>query len=100
MWPQPLLHDDRAARPAGRQVPQLAVPVAVMRRLWLLGHGVQHSPSPAFQNAALAACNLPWTYEIHDVAPESLPAALDALRSGAVLGANVTIPHKRAVADA
>ena len=69
--------------------------------LWLLGHGVQRSPSPAMQNAALRACGLQdWRYEIHDVAPAELGAALAEMRAGAARGANVTIPHKRAVAAA
>jgi shikimate dehydrogenase len=76
------------------------VPVAVVTRLWLLGHGVEHSPSPAMQNAALRARGLPWSYSIRDVAPASLPGALRELRDGGAAGCNVTIPHKRAVAAA
>jgi shikimate dehydrogenase len=68
--------------------------------LWLLGHGVAASPSPAMQNAGLRACGLDWEYAIRDVAPDDLPRALDELRSGAAAGCNVTIPHKRAVAAA
>jgi shikimate dehydrogenase len=74
------------------------VPVALVTRLWLLGEGVQQSPSPAMQNAALRYHNLSLTYETHDVSPQQLPAAVAALRSGEVAGANVTIPYKRAVA--
>lgn len=69
--------------------------------LWLLGHGVQRSPSPAMQNAALRACGLSdWEYAIRDVAPAELDAVLAEMRAGAARGANVTIPHKRAVAAA
>src|SRR5260221_3760624 len=99
MRPQPLQHHGGTARPGGGQVPQLAVPVTVVTtQLWLLGHGIAHSPSPAMHNAALRASGLPWTYSIHDVSPAELPDALAALRRGDVAGANVTIPHKRAVA--
>ena len=77
------------------------MPIAVVTtRLWLLGQGIAQSPSPAMHNAALHACGLPWTYSIHDVSPAELPEALAALRRGEVAGANVTIPHKRAVAQA
>ena len=69
-------------------------------RLWLLGHGIAHSPSPAMQNAALRACGLDWEYAIRDVAPADLDGVLQAMRAGAAVGANVTIPHKRAVAAA
>lgn len=65
-------------------------------RLVLLGHPVAHSLSPAFQNAALRAANIPLTYELVDVAPDGLAetfVAITALRGGG----NVTIPHKEAV---
>jgi shikimate dehydrogenase len=69
-------------------------------RLWLLGHGVGASPSPAMQEAALRARGVPGSYRIVDVAPEGLEAALARLRGGEASGANVTIPHKVAVAAA
>ena len=67
-------------------------------RLWLLGHGVADSPSPAMQRAALRARGIEGGYEVVDVAPDQLGAALDRMRSGAASGANVTIPHKTAAA--
>jgi shikimate dehydrogenase len=48
-------------------------------------------------NAAFQALGLEWTYELLDVPPEEVPAALERLRSPDVAGANVTIPHKLAV---
>lgn len=48
-------------------------------------------------NAAFRALGLDWTYELLDVAPGELPAALQGLRRDEVAGANVTIPHKQAV---
>lgn len=44
--------------------------------------------------AAFAAIGLPWRYELMDVEPEALQAAVESLRSQEVAGANVTIPHK------
>lgn len=48
-------------------------------------------------NAAFRALGLDWTYELLDVLPGELPAALKRLREADVAGANVTIPHKQAV---
>ena len=48
-------------------------------------------------NAAFRAIGLDWTYELLDVSPGDLPAALKGLRQPDVAGANVTIPHKQAV---
>ena len=48
-------------------------------------------------NAGFRALGLDWTYELLDISPEELPAALKRLREPDVAGANVTIPHKQAV---
>jgi shikimate dehydrogenase len=48
-------------------------------------------------NAGFRSLGLDWTYELLDVSPEELPAALKRLREPDVAGANVTIPHKQAV---
>jgi shikimate dehydrogenase len=50
------------------------------------------------QNAAFAARGLDWRYEAFDV--EDPLAAVTALRTLGFAGANVTIPHKRAVVAA
>src|ERR687886_397409 len=50
------------------------------------------------QNAAFAAAKLDWHYAAFDV--EDAVAAVDALRTLGFSGANVTIPHKRAVVAA
>jgi shikimate dehydrogenase len=62
----------------------------------LLGHPVAHSLSPRMQNAAFAARGLDWRYTAFDV--EDPVAAVAALRTLGFAGANVTIPHKQAVA--
>lgn len=47
------------------------------------------------QRAAFAAAGLAdWDYEIRDVPPEELGAAVAGLREPGYAGANVTIPHK------
>jgi shikimate dehydrogenase len=48
-------------------------------------------------NAAFHALGLDWTYELLDVDPTGLSAALTGLRRAEVAGANVTIPYKQAV---
>ncbi len=65
-----------------------------MATVYLLGHPVAHSLSPAMHNAAFAALGLPHHYETRDVEPDRLEDFVDALRRDDVLGANVTIPHK------
>ena len=64
----------------------------------LVGHPVAHSLSPRLQNAAFAARGLDWTYVAADVAPDGLAAALQGLEALGFAGANVTAPHKAAVA--
>jgi shikimate dehydrogenase len=80
----------------------VSIAVVVTRpALWLIGHGIAASPSPAMQNAALRACGLDWEYAIRDVSPDALGDVLAEMREGSLVrGANVTMPHKRAVADA
>jgi len=70
----------------------------VTTQIGLLGHPVAHSLSPRMQNAAFAARGLDWTYTAFDV--EDPVAAVRALQTLAFAGANVTIPHKRAVVAA
>ncbi len=70
---------------------------AARKRIALLGHPVAHSISPRFQQAALDALGVEATYEAWDVRPEEIAIAVERLRSGDLLGANVTVPHKVAV---
>ena len=68
------------------------------KRIVLLGHPVKQSLSPAFQQAAFNHVGLPVRYEVMDVPPKELAAAVAALRADAdVIGANVTIPHKETI---
>lgn len=69
-----------------------------MKRLAVLGHPVAHSRSPAMQNAALEELGLAgeWAYEAIDVAPDELERRVRAMPGEGFVGANVTVPHKRA----
>jgi shikimate dehydrogenase len=63
----------------------------------LIGHPLAHSVSPAFQQAAFDDLGLDVRYEAWDTLPEGLPQRVQAVRGVAVLGANITVPHKEAV---
>jgi shikimate dehydrogenase len=71
---------------------------AATRLVALLGHPVAHSLSPRMQNAAFAARGLDWAYVALDVEPARVPEALAGLSALGFAGANVTAPHKLAVA--
>jgi shikimate dehydrogenase len=72
---------------------------AKSRLVCLLGHPVAHSVSPQIHSAAFAATGFDGVYVACDVPPDELETALSGLRALAFLGANVTVPHKRAVWD-
>lgn len=63
----------------------------------LIGDPVAHSVSPVFQQAALAALGIDGRYEAWRTPAADLDTRVAALRAPGMLGANVTIPHKRAV---
>jgi shikimate dehydrogenase len=71
--------------------------VSALGRVGLIGDPVAHSLSPAFQQAAFDALGLDVRYELWPTPTAEVPARLDMLRSGAALGANVTVPHKETV---
>jgi len=69
-------------------------------QVWLLGMPVKHSLSPSFQNAGLHHLGLDWDYTLRPVSRDELPDVLARIRAGdLVRGANVTVPHKEAVAE-
>ncbi len=69
------------------------------RLVGLLGWPVEHSLSPRMQNAAFAAAGLDLLYVPLPTPPERLEAALAGLAALGFAGANVTTPHKLAVAS-
>lgn len=69
-------------------------------RLVLLGDPVAHSRSPAIHGAALAAVGIEGRYEARRVDEAGVYRACAEIRSGALCGANVTMPHKRVAAAA
>jgi shikimate dehydrogenase len=68
----------------------------VSERFVLFGHPVAHSLSPVIHGAAYRELSLDHRYELWDLPDEAaLARAFGELRSGAIRGANVTIPWKR-----
>jgi shikimate dehydrogenase len=64
----------------------------------LLGHGIAYSASPAMMTAGFRALELPHRYLLADVPPDEVADAVAGLRAPDSGGANVTVPHKAAVA--
>jgi shikimate dehydrogenase len=63
----------------------------------LIGWPVEHSFSPRMHNAAFDALGLNWRYVPLPVRPGRVEDALRGLMALGFRGANVTVPHKRAV---
>jgi shikimate dehydrogenase len=70
-----------------------------MKRVYLIGHPLSHSVSPAMHNAAFSALEMDWQYDLLDAPHEKLPEVLARIRAEECMGANVTVPHKRAVVE-
>jgi shikimate dehydrogenase len=69
------------------------------RLVGLLGWPVAHSLSPRMHNAAFEAVGLDWAYVALPTPPERLDEAVRGLVALGFAGANVTAPHKLAVAE-
>ncbi len=65
--------------------------------LGLMGTPVGHSKSPAMYNHCFAKYGLDWAYLAFDVTQEQAGAAVQAIRTLHMRGANVTMPCKSAV---
>ena len=84
---------DAASRVAG--VTEIA---ASTRLVGLIGWPLEHSLSPRMHNAAFAALGLDWLYVALPTPPDRLADAVEGLAALGFAGANVTAPHKLAVA--
>ncbi len=71
-----------------------------MPRLGVLGWPVAHSRSPAMHNAALRFLGMAdWRYQRLPVPPQLFAETVRSLGASGFVGANVTIPHKRAALE-
>jgi shikimate dehydrogenase len=68
------------------------------RLVGIIGWPVEHSLSPRMHNAAFAELGLDWAYVPLPTPPERLAYAVEGLAALGFAGANVTAPHKLAVA--
>jgi shikimate dehydrogenase len=69
------------------------------RLVGIIGWPVEHSLSPRMHNAAFAALGLDWAYVPLPTPPDRLAEAVHGLPALGFAGANVTAPHKLAVAE-
>ncbi|HVG00587.1 MAG TPA: hypothetical protein VND68_12175, partial [Chloroflexia bacterium] len=60
----------------------------------LVGYPVEHSLSPAMQNAAFASLSLPYRYVLLPATPGEFAAEVGRCVSEGFAGWNVTVPHK------
>jgi shikimate dehydrogenase len=70
-----------------------------MKSIWLLGNPISHSLSPTFQNAGLQHLNIEAKYSVRAVDIREFSKVMAEMRSGDVLGANITIPYKTTIMD-
>ena len=68
------------------------------RLVGIVGWPIEQSLSPKMHNAAFAALGLDWAYVPLPTSPERLAEAVRGLAGLGFVGANVTTPHKHAVA--
>ena len=66
------------------------------QRAAVIGWPVEHSRSPLIHGHWIAEHGLDATYEAVSVAPDDLAGFMARLRTGALTGVNVTVPHKEA----
>lgn len=69
------------------------------RLVGVIGWPIEHSLSPAMQNAALREMGLNWVYLAFAVEPGRVGEAVGGVRGLGLVGLNVTIPHKSAVIE-
>jgi shikimate dehydrogenase len=78
--------------------PSLNPPITGASQLvFIFGHPLHHSLSPAMQNAAFQKTGLPWVYAPLECARERLKDAARLMRDSNVRGANVTVPYKETI---
>ncbi|HYU61499.1 MAG TPA: shikimate dehydrogenase [Solirubrobacterales bacterium] len=72
-----------------------------MNRLAVIGQPIAHSRSPAMHTAAFEALGIAddWSYGAIEASPEEFARRTRELAAEGYVGANVTVPHKRAALE-
>jgi shikimate dehydrogenase len=70
---------------------------AVSKAVCVIGWPAKHSRSPLIHNYWIKQHGLDAEYRIEEIQPEDLAEFVRTLRERGYVGANVTVPHKRAV---
>ena len=65
-------------------------------KVCIIGYPVSHSLSPVLHNYWLRKYKIPGEYVSSEVKPNEIDAHLHNLPNHGFIGANITIPHKRA----
>jgi shikimate dehydrogenase len=73
--------------------------IGTTRVTGVFGYPVEHSQSPAMQNAAFREMGLDFVYVPFSVRPDDLESAIRGIRSLGIVGVNLTIPHKERVIE-
>ena len=68
-----------------------------MKRATVIGWPISHSRSPLIHGYWLKKFAMAAVYEMRAVEPKDLPAFIEIVRRGTIVGSNVTVPHKEAV---
>lgn len=71
----------------------------MIRRAGLIGYPIDHSLSPAIQQAAFDELGISARYELWPTLERELPDRVNELRRPEMLGANVTLPYKGLACD-
>jgi shikimate dehydrogenase len=72
--------------------------VSAVDRYAVLGQPIGHSKSPLIHARFAAQTGQALSYEALEIAPEDLASRVQGLHADGLLGCNVTLPHKQAVA--
>ncbi len=99
LWHCGTVEPDNTSRPTdGGEEEAMSVQLSgTTTMLGLIGTPVAHSKSPAMYNHCFARYGLDWAYLAFDVTQEKAGAAVQAIRTLHMRGANVTMPCKNAV---
>jgi len=66
-----------------------------LQMVGIMGNPLEHTLSPAMQNAWFRALDLPFVYFAFPVEPSDFPIALEGLQLLGARGVNITLPYKR-----